>query len=125
MHRTEGTDPFVFAQLVYKLCLSSARYHRRHEVHDLKISPVITRPIRLNVVPRYQLPDSFSSQLTAIQAQYTIEDLDILHNPFHAKILSNQLPKNLDELTKGMAEELAFGFEKYWGSSTSWEAVPA
>jgi hypothetical protein len=77
----------------------------------------------------YNLPenklDSFSSQLTTIQAQYTIEDLDIMHNPFHTKILSNQLPKNLDELSKGMAEELAFGFEKYWGSSTSWEAVPA
>jgi hypothetical protein len=76
----------------------------------------------------YGLPenklDAFSSQLTTIQAQYTVEDMDVLRNPFHAKILSNQLPKNLDVLTKGMAEEVALAFEKYWGSSTTWKSVP-
>jgi hypothetical protein len=86
---------------------------------------VVIPPKQLKKV--YGLPenklDSFSSQLTTIQAQYTVEDMDIIRNPFHAKILSNQLPKNLDELTKGMAEELALAFEKYWGSSTSWKSV--
>jgi hypothetical protein len=58
----------------------------------------------------YGLPenklDAFSSQLTTIQAQYTVEDMDVLRN------------------TKGMAEEVALAFEKYWGSSTTWKSVP-
>jgi hypothetical protein len=52
---------------------------------------VVVPPTQLKKL--YSLPegklDSFSSQLTTIQAQYTIEDLDILHHPFHAKILTN------------------------------------
>ncbi|KAF2635623.1 putative Ent-kaurene oxidase, partial [Massarina eburnea CBS 473.64] len=87
---------------------------------------VVVPPTELKSL--YSLPesklDSFSSQRTTIQAQYTVEDLDILHNPFHAKILTNQLPKNLDELTKGMAEELVLGFEQHWGTPTSWKSVP-
>lgn len=89
---------------------------------------VVVPPVHLKKL--YGLPesklDSFSSQLTAIQAQYTIEDLDILQNPFHARILGNQLPKNLDRLTSAMAEELDLGFNKYWSSSgDEWASVTA
>ncbi|KAF2793661.1 cytochrome P450 [Melanomma pulvis-pyrius CBS 109.77] len=107
------------------------KYSRRNSIFTMPSFDrggfIVIPPMQLKKL--YGLPesrlDSFSSQLTAIQAQYTIEDLDILHNPFHAKILTNQLPKHLDELTKGMVQELTFGFEKYWDSPTSWKSVPA
>lgn len=86
---------------------------------------VVVPPTQLKRL--YGLPDTkldtLSSQLTVIQAQYTIEDLDILHQPFHTKILGAQLPKALGELTTGMAKQVALGLEKNWGVSEEWKEV--
>ena len=69
--------------------------------------------------------DAYGSQNESIQAPYTIKDRDIYINNFHVDVLRKQLTKNLHLLTADMAEELALGFEQYWGTSTEWVSVRA
>lgn len=69
--------------------------------------------------------DAYGPQNETLQAKYTIRNKDIYDNQFHFNIVRKQLTKNLATLTEDIAEELAFGFEHCWGTSTAWTTVGA
>ena len=64
-------------------------------------------------------------QQEVVQAPYTICDPNIYENRFHFDVVRRQLSKNLALFTEDIAEELALGFEQYWGTSSEWTTVKA
>ena len=64
-------------------------------------------------------------QQEVIQAPYTICDPDIYANRFHFDVVRRQLSKNLALFTEDIGEELALGFEQYWGTSSDWTTIRA
>lgn len=69
--------------------------------------------------------EAWRSQNETIQASYTIRDEDIYVNNFHVNVIRKQLTRNLESLTQDIVEELALGFQHYWGTSTEWTTVKA
>ena len=69
--------------------------------------------------------DAYGPQNDSIQAPYMIKDKEIYIKNFHFDVLRKQLTKNLPLFTADMAEEIAFGFEQDWGTSTEWVSVRA
>ena len=67
--------------------------------------------------------DARGPQADEIQAQYTIPDKEIRVKQLHLSVVRKQLTKNLPLLTEDIAEELAIGFERHWGSPSKWKSV--
>ncbi|KAF1996337.1 cytochrome P450 [Amniculicola lignicola CBS 123094] len=88
---------------------------------------VVVPPNQLK--PIYNLPESevdvHWSQSETIQAKYTVANPEVFQNGFHVNVIRNQLTRNLDYLTKGIAEELELGFARHWGNTKEWTSVLA
>ena len=69
--------------------------------------------------------DAYGPQNETIQARYTIGDKEIYLNNFHFSVIRKELTKNLPVLIENIAEELALGFQQYWGTSKEWHKVKA
>lgn len=69
--------------------------------------------------------DALGPQTEEMQAPYTVRDKEIWINKLHLGVVRKQLTKDLPLLTENIAEELAIGFERHWGSPSKWKAVPA
>lgn len=133
--RTMVDDGYVKVLIALKLyCLVTYEPVKYSQQNKIFAAPSIDRGAFVVVPPAqlkqiYGLPetklDVHASQYETIQAKYTVGDPRVYGNPFHVNVIRNQITRNLDYLTPGIVEELALGFEKHWGNSTEWKAVPA
>ncbi|KAI3324415.1 cytochrome P450 [Xylariaceae sp. AK1471] len=76
----------------------------------------------------YRLPedrlDVFGTLQQQIQAQYTVGDQRVIHDPYHRYLIPSQLTRELDQLTRPMVAEIEDGFKATWGTETEWREVP-
>jgi hypothetical protein len=68
--------------------------------------------------------DVFGTLQQQIQAEYTVRDQMIIHDPYHRYLIPSQLTRELDILTKPMIIEIEDGFKTTWGAETEWKEVP-
>ncbi|KAH8593609.1 cytochrome P450 [Bisporella sp. PMI_857] len=86
---------------------------------------VVIPPKQLKEI--YNLPDSvldvYWTEMDTIQTKYTVGDQDIIRNPFHLNVVRAQIPRNIKHLTPIIAEELEWGFKRWWGNITEWNEL--
>ncbi|KAI1334214.1 ent-kaurene oxidase [Xylariaceae sp. FL0016] len=108
-------------------------YQKYSKVNAFCVLPSIDRGRLLVVPPRqirkvYGLPvESLDVHKTAnrtIQTDWTIWDKEVSDNDFQMNLIRNQLTRNLDVLTPGIAQELENGFRHEWGESMEdWKTI--
>ncbi|KAI9155656.1 Cytochrome P450 monooxygenase gloP [Paramyrothecium foliicola] len=72
----------------------------------------------------YGLPESIldvhNVQNESMQMHYTFPDPLLHQDPLHINVVRNQLTRNIPNLTKKVAEEINFGFDRVWGKDSKW-----
>ena len=88
---------------------------------------VIIPPLQLHTIlnkPENEI-EAMDSQNETLQASYTIQDKEIYVNSIHFNVVNKQLTRDIPSFIESIAEELALGFQRYWGTSTEWKTVGA
>ncbi|KAI1204700.1 ent-kaurene oxidase [Annulohypoxylon truncatum] len=97
------------------------------------VLPTIDRGGLLVIPPRqikrlYGLPEDVLDVKTTgnntIQTRWTVWDDEVAENNFQMNVIRHQITRNLNILTPPIAEELAKGFDREWGTDTkSWKTI--
>lgn len=60
----------------------------------------------------------------ALQTEYTMAHPVIVQHPFHEDVVRRDLTRQLGSLTEEIMDELAAGFDQYWGMDTEdWKEI--
>lgn len=97
------------------------------------VLPTIDRGGLLVIPPRqiqplYGLPEDVLDVTTTgnntIQTRWTVWDDEVAENNFQMNVIRNQITRNLNVLTPPIAEELAKGFDREWGTDKeNWRSI--
>lgn len=59
-----------------------------------------------------------------LQTEYTFLDANLVKHPYHEDVVKHELTRKLGGLTTEIMEELAAGFDEFWGFDTeNWKEI--
>ncbi|KAK4033274.1 cytochrome P450 [Parachaetomium inaequale] len=67
--------------------------------------------------------DMHTQAMDSLQIDYTTTDPSLVHNPVHHKLITTTLTNQIGNLVPDVAEETAWGFDKYWGVPDEYQEV--
>ena len=124
--RSNTRQPRIKTALVLNLCLKFSKINLPFVFPTFSNDPLVIVPpacVR-DILNRPETDlEARGPQRDLIQAPYTIQEKEVYINDFHMRLARKELTRNLPLLTEDIANEIALGFERFWGSPTEWSTV--